>query len=47
MVPPGAPLMGRPGAVLEVDRNTPPTLFHFGEGAVFLDLLGQFTHGSE
>jgi len=24
--------MGRPGAVLEVDRNTPPTLFHFGEG---------------
>ncbi len=24
--------MGRLGAVLEVDRNTPPTLFHFGEG---------------
>jgi lactate racemase-like protein len=24
--------MGRPGSVLEVDRNTPPTLFHFGEG---------------
>ncbi|MDQ6915682.1 MAG: nickel-dependent lactate racemase, partial [Actinomycetota bacterium] len=24
--------MGRPGAVFEVDRNTPPTLFHFGEG---------------
>ncbi|MGH7903681.1 MAG: lactate racemase domain-containing protein [Candidatus Dormibacteraceae bacterium] len=24
--------MGRPGAVVEVDRNTPPTLFHFGEG---------------
>jgi hypothetical protein len=24
--------MGRPGAVIEVDRNTPPTLFHFGEG---------------
>jgi hypothetical protein len=24
--------MGRPGAVLEVDRNTPSTLFHFGEG---------------
>src|SRR2546422_10828604 len=24
--------MGRPGAVLEVDRNTPPILFHFGEG---------------
>jgi hypothetical protein len=24
--------MGRPGAVLEVDRNTPPVLFHFGEG---------------
>jgi hypothetical protein len=24
--------LGRPGAVLEVDRNTPPTLFHFGEG---------------
>ncbi len=24
--------MGRPGAVLEVDRNTPPTLFHYGEG---------------
>src|SRR5437588_887875 len=25
-------LMSRPGAVVEVDRNTPPTLFHFGEG---------------
>lgn len=24
--------MNRPGAVIEVDRNTPPTLFHFGEG---------------
>ncbi len=24
--------MGRPGAVVEVDRNTPPTMFHFGEG---------------
>ncbi|MGH7634926.1 MAG: lactate racemase domain-containing protein, partial [Gemmatimonadaceae bacterium] len=24
--------MGRPGAVIEVDRNTPPVLFHFGEG---------------
>ena len=24
--------MGRPGAVIEVDRNTPPTLFHHGEG---------------
>ncbi len=24
--------MSRPGAVLEVDRNSPPTLFHFGEG---------------
>jgi hypothetical protein len=24
--------MARPGAVIEVDRNTPPTLFHFGEG---------------
>src|SRR3989440_2195713 len=24
--------MGRPGAVIEVDRNTPPQLFHFGEG---------------
>src|SRR5919202_4117954 len=24
--------MYRPGAVLEVDRNTPPTLFHYGEG---------------
>ena len=24
--------MGRPGAVLEVDRNMPPVLFHFGEG---------------
>ena len=24
--------MGRPGAVIEVDRNTPPTLFHYGEG---------------
>ena len=24
--------MARPGAVVEVDRNTPPTLFHFGEG---------------
>lgn len=24
--------MARPGAVLEVDRHTPPTLFHFGEG---------------
>ncbi len=24
--------MSRPGAVVEVDRNTPPTLFHFGEG---------------
>ena len=23
---------GRPGAVVEVDRNTPPTLFHYGEG---------------
>ena len=25
--------MPRPGAVIEVDRNTPPVLFHFGEGA--------------
>src|SRR5260370_41659088 len=25
-------LMGRPGAVIEVDRNTPPVLFHYGEG---------------
>jgi len=24
--------VSRPGAVVEVDRNTPPTLFHFGEG---------------
>ncbi len=24
--------MGRPGAVIEVDRDTPPVLFHFGEG---------------
>src|SRR2546426_12189248 len=24
--------MARPGAVIEVDRNTPPVLFHFGEG---------------
>src|SRR5258708_38311307 len=24
--------MGRPGAVIEVDRNTPPVLFHYGEG---------------
>ncbi len=24
--------MGRPGAVIEVDRTTPPTLVHFGEG---------------
>src|SRR3989440_9822788 len=24
--------MGRPGAVIEVDRNTPPVLFQFGEG---------------
>src|ERR1700716_3318909 len=24
--------MGRPGAVIEVDRNTPPSLFHYGEG---------------
>ena len=24
--------MNRPGAVIEIDRNTPPTLFHFGEG---------------
>ena len=24
--------MARPGAVIEVDRNTPPTLFHYGEG---------------
>src|ERR1041385_8862597 len=24
--------MGRPGAVIEVDRNTPPALFHYGEG---------------
>ena len=24
--------MGRPGAVIEVDRHTPPTLFHYGEG---------------
>src|SRR5437588_10951974 len=24
--------MPRPGAVIEVDRNTPPILFHFGEG---------------
>src|ERR1700724_989974 len=30
--------MGRPGAVIEVDRNTPPVLFHFGEG-VRLDKL--------
>jgi Lactate racemase N-terminal domain len=25
-------MAGRPGAVIEVDRNTPPTLFNFGEG---------------
>ena len=25
-------MAGRPGAVIEVDRNTPPTLFHYGEG---------------
>jgi hypothetical protein len=25
-------MSGRPGAVIEVDRNTPPTLFHYGEG---------------
>ena len=24
--------MARPGAVVEVDRNSPPTLFHYGEG---------------
>src|SRR5438445_719291 len=24
--------MPRPGAVIEVDRNTPPVLFQFGEG---------------
>jgi len=24
--------VSRPGAVIEVDRNTPPVLFHFGEG---------------
>lgn len=24
--------MARPGSVVEVDRNTPPTLFHYGEG---------------
>ena len=24
--------MGRPGSVVEIDRNSPPTLFHFGEG---------------
>src|ERR671931_2725440 len=24
--------MPRPGAVIEVDRNAPPVLFHFGEG---------------
>ena len=24
--------MSRPGAVIEVDRNTPPALFHYGEG---------------
>jgi hypothetical protein len=24
--------MGRPGAVIEIDRNTPPALFHYGEG---------------
>src|SRR5438874_3750409 len=24
--------MPRPGAVIEVDRSTPPTLFHYGEG---------------
>src|SRR6202165_1455863 len=24
--------MPRPGAVIEVDRNTPPVLFHYGEG---------------
>jgi len=24
--------VARPGAVIEVDRNTPPVLFHFGEG---------------
>src|SRR5215831_19899055 len=26
------PLVARPGAVIEVDRNTPPVLFHYGEG---------------
>src|SRR5262249_62277779 len=30
--------MGRPGAVIEVDRNTPPTLFHYGQ-ALNLDNL--------
>src|SRR6266478_7088557 len=30
--PVSIPRMGRPGAVIEVDRNTPPVLFHFGEG---------------
>jgi len=24
--------MGRPGSVVEIDRTSPPTLFHFGEG---------------
>ena len=34
--------MARPGAVIEVDRNTPPVLFHFGEGVRLEKLpLGQ------
>ncbi|HKF77691.1 MAG TPA: lactate racemase domain-containing protein [Candidatus Dormibacteraeota bacterium] len=32
--------MPRPGSVIEVDRNTPPTLFHYGEG-VRLERLPQ------
>src|SRR2546423_9596590 len=30
--PGSIPRVARPGAVIEVDRNTPPVLFHFGEG---------------
>ena len=32
--------MARPGAVIEVDRNTPPVLFHFGEGVRLEKLTG-------
>src|ERR1700682_2734132 len=35
--------MPRPGAVIEVDRNTPPVLFHYGEG-VRLEKLPMGSH---